>query len=1196
MSERKMAANTFNKGLQMDVNPMNTPNDVMTSCLNGTLLTYNGNEFMLQTDMGNGRVETAYLPEGYIPLGITEFGGIIYVVSYNPLINKCQIGSFPSPERNISTDELNKSVTRIDNSDFGFVNNNDGANTFYVQKDLYIDKLTPGDKFIVYTGKGGILSNNGKLFNFPDGGKNAIETENGIETKCVELYIATITNEGKIVRLSDIKTYEIKDGDVSYGEYIIPEISYNSDGNPNIDSYRNLIKSPYNIFNSKVSGKLLLIAELITIDEFNVSISCEFEGDDSNTKKDIKIFVNISYTSNLNVFLKGVLANIVDSNGGEYEKSFIWNKLSIEESSMIENNRNCNALMYEVIGYDYQNRPERNIKYNITPCMPFGKIGYLSRSGIIQLDKIGTGYIELYEWRYYIDNSSIMINWALQSYPEEGYMIAGVRFIMSCYDEIGNINTCIYDVSRKQSYNGSFTENIPFDSDYYKLSEGKLIKNRLYYVTIEIQYCKISDFNENQENIDSSRFRYIHKWMYTTDIFNKQYIEGNIVDFSSLVPNVNIVSENTLYLEKVADESIEYKDDAKITSDESIDKMSTISAIQYYNKYSVVGGIKLGVEDDNLLVLDTNTCGFGLSISRNDATMTIDECTISSDNEVTLEAKDLLTIEVNESWNGNKTSLPSNNKDLTNDIYNNSVWANDVNKSYNNGDVQISRADNINFNIIEYVKAYCDIARKTISWESEIRPIVGSLSDLSQYNIDYVSGTFKNRILPNFGANDEGGVGDDPRIKIGVIESKTNYGAGNDLSAKGTYDLLGDDFQTRIKDRWSAALGSSIINVCWAAYDDDDDCSGGISNHGNTTKKPYSGWAYKMLDGDDSKMWFYKTNGSGGNNYITPEQGQMTMMKTNEGKYVVINMLSRTDNNGEEFLDIPLKPSVGGIGTSNSFYIRNLQTCYVTMLIQLYKYVSEGSTKVKYMPSSYYYDKRVVSSYNLKININPNTNESTKLYIKTNNDNKIYIDKNMMDSLFGKNKQITNNKNDVSDESQNMINNISFSYSSNNSSTVLKGSSIRSAEQLISRYESSMQTNYKTMVICNDGSMFETDQIFNPEVVYSVDSKSMSVSKLNSSFQLYCGNINLSDDGETLLFDKKDIPTSKKGAYNNKLMIKDNQLVLNTTGTGESEATMKSIVFQCNEAPGRYEKSNLDELSFSGFSTFAPFDKLKFFE
>jgi hypothetical protein len=67
--------------------------------------------------MGNGRVETACLPEGYIPLGTAELGGIIYIASYNPLTNKSQIGSFPSPERNVTSDEVGN-VTYLHCKDF----------------------------------------------------------------------------------------------------------------------------------------------------------------------------------------------------------------------------------------------------------------------------------------------------------------------------------------------------------------------------------------------------------------------------------------------------------------------------------------------------------------------------------------------------------------------------------------------------------------------------------------------------------------------------------------------------------------------------------------------------------------------------------------------------------------------------------------------------------------------------------------------------------------------------------------------------------------------------------------------------------------------------------------------------------------------------------------------------------------------
>ena len=111
---KKEASNTFNKGLVMDFNPLLTPNNVLTNNLNGTLITYNGNEYVLQNDLGNGEVGTAKLPAGYVPVGIKEHGGIIYVASYNPLTEKRQVGSFPSPKRlytgNDSSDDYNSDI------------------------------------------------------------------------------------------------------------------------------------------------------------------------------------------------------------------------------------------------------------------------------------------------------------------------------------------------------------------------------------------------------------------------------------------------------------------------------------------------------------------------------------------------------------------------------------------------------------------------------------------------------------------------------------------------------------------------------------------------------------------------------------------------------------------------------------------------------------------------------------------------------------------------------------------------------------------------------------------------------------------------------------------------------------------------------------------------------------------------------
>lgn len=104
---KKISQNTFNKGINMDLNPLTTPKDVLTDCLNGTIITYNGDEFNLQTEYGNSVIKVTgddgenkdALPHGFIPLGVKEFNNILYIVAHNPLTRESRIGSFPSPQR-----------------------------------------------------------------------------------------------------------------------------------------------------------------------------------------------------------------------------------------------------------------------------------------------------------------------------------------------------------------------------------------------------------------------------------------------------------------------------------------------------------------------------------------------------------------------------------------------------------------------------------------------------------------------------------------------------------------------------------------------------------------------------------------------------------------------------------------------------------------------------------------------------------------------------------------------------------------------------------------------------------------------------------------------------------------------------------------------------------------------------------------
>lgn len=94
---KKETSNQFTEGLVSDLNPIITPNNVLVDNLNGTIITYDGNEYTLQNDRGNYELKHCRLNPNYIPVGIKEYGDILYIVSYNPLDKNVEIGSYPSP-------------------------------------------------------------------------------------------------------------------------------------------------------------------------------------------------------------------------------------------------------------------------------------------------------------------------------------------------------------------------------------------------------------------------------------------------------------------------------------------------------------------------------------------------------------------------------------------------------------------------------------------------------------------------------------------------------------------------------------------------------------------------------------------------------------------------------------------------------------------------------------------------------------------------------------------------------------------------------------------------------------------------------------------------------------------------------------------------------------------------------------------
>lgn len=496
--KRSETVNTFNEGLISDLNPIVTPNNVVSNALNATLITMNGNENALQNDMGNGRVETAYLPEGYIPLGTAQLGGIIYIVSYNPLIDKCQIGSFPSPERNITTDEFSTIEREVSNADF--VKDGDIINTV-VRLELMDKPLSPGDKYIIYSDK--ISDNKETLSDYADG-NNII----GNNPKAVTIHVISIEDDGKIVYLDDTLKW--------YGGYYIKQLEQLTQGesNADIDKYRTLVSTTYNTFRSKVSGKLALLFQLEVIDTFSVSWDAEIKTDDNGKVADIIFYIN--YTSrHPDINLHSVYIN------GKESK-----QIAIPENRT-NDGEDANIKVDPTIEERYTDDENKVITYSIVPAMSFGKMNWLQQDITINLSELGSGKIELDEWRYYKQENNIILNWGLLAYPEKNKKIEGVVFTFIPFDNIPRNLSDNQDLSKSQfvtidfikqgSYSGNFQEVIDLAENQ---NSTTLYNNYLYLVQIKVKY--------------TGKDIYYYRWMYTTGQWNDKYIEDVKRDFNEL--------------------------------------------------------------------------------------------------------------------------------------------------------------------------------------------------------------------------------------------------------------------------------------------------------------------------------------------------------------------------------------------------------------------------------------------------------------------------------------------------------------------------------------------------------------------------------------------------------------------------------------------------------------------------------------
>ena len=616
----EQTTNVFNKGLQTDTHPMVQGNDTLSDALNATLVTMNGNEVVLQNDMGNAKIDNAYLPPGYQPVGMKEYGGIIYVAAYNPITNKSQIGSFPSPERKISVEDKDLGNTINLDTDFSF-NELEGIN--FLDNDILLIPLTSdtslhvGDKFTVYSSY--IWQNKNNITNFNNTINDVIsnlrklyEAEEDpwkkglIRSRIYSiLHIYSWDNSNKVyspknkkytlslgilnsqnefvditkslVRWKDIdgkrptkkeneSDNEYKERLETYKEQIKPiEFTNESDlikfntgyfiAKDFVDPLEKYIgndkeliaerqKMAVNSYAYKLIGPLYLKAELNHIKNFDFSI----EGTkipSENNKAEILIKATITYNcpdgidtmsgegdNNYFDYFFGKLKDesifpgfhLYKKSGETYEREYTTTETE-EQYDKYHNTPktkyNPETNLYEVtIEKKYTISPTSDNKYEYYVCIPSGYkdkddesenyddvyIKGLSTKGEIDFDKLGSGTLEINEWRFYntmpTENNSgkTILTYGFNSYPRIGHTFSDMK--ISFVDDISFVD------NPKKIY--SFDTDILNRENIEINWNNGFEKNKLYRAIISYKD------NGEEKTIEN-------EWLLTTTLFNDCY-------------------------------------------------------------------------------------------------------------------------------------------------------------------------------------------------------------------------------------------------------------------------------------------------------------------------------------------------------------------------------------------------------------------------------------------------------------------------------------------------------------------------------------------------------------------------------------------------------------------------------------------------------------------------------------------------
>ena len=567
----EQATNTFNKGLQTDTNPMIQGNDTLTDCLNGTLITMNGNEVILQNDMGNRRVDNAYLPSGYEPVGMKEYGGIIYVAAYNPITNKSQIGSFPSPQKKIdSLDDPSLKGTfyfeQFLSGDSQYGSSNIEQDTYLginiIKTDSFMVPLTgetslrAGDKFAIYApGISQYGSSQSQITNFFNtSGNKAYSPKNRRYT----LQIGILNSQNEFVDITKtlcrwknnvLQNYSSEKSDIfkfNDGYFISEDFTDKLSGSTIDDTklIRKRQKMAANTYAYKLVGPMYLKANLNHIENFNYNIY--------GTRND-----NGSAT----LWIEGYLSyNCPDGfTGIAGSSNESYSTFSEGVSSLTDDKYDFKG--FDLIGTnDYEDLPRENSVYNSSNNLYTTKIvkkytnitanngtiyDYvigvladkdtpniylkgLSVKGQLDLSLLGSGKVFIDGWRFYnnFENQSTALTFSFNAYPEYGKSFGNLKFTFK--DIIDQTEKTYPREGGLPLYNGRQTYNIEWQ-EYFKPS-------KVYKVTITYDIINENGSSSTETLVEKdSNSNTIKRWFLTTELFNEFYQpSAGVPDFCDL--------------------------------------------------------------------------------------------------------------------------------------------------------------------------------------------------------------------------------------------------------------------------------------------------------------------------------------------------------------------------------------------------------------------------------------------------------------------------------------------------------------------------------------------------------------------------------------------------------------------------------------------------------------------------------------